>query len=60
MSTSNNTLPTFSTVSTAPVESETKPTTRQSEESRENSLDEWIKRGIARLNDQTTPFPRVW
>jgi hypothetical protein len=60
MKTSNAASPRSSSLTTAPVESPKRRTNKPSEKPQEISLEEWHAKGVARLNDQTTPFPRVW
>jgi hypothetical protein len=61
MSTSNKSLPTSSKpTNTVPVSSPPEPTSKPAVKPLPPSIDLFIKTAIARFNDRTTPFPKVW
>jgi hypothetical protein len=45
---------------TIPTEPQEKSSSEPAYECRDISIEEWLERAVARLNDQMTPFPRVW
>jgi hypothetical protein len=60
MKPSNGILAASSSATIAPAASGKKPTSKPSEKPQEISIDDWHQKGVDRLNDQKTPFPKVW
>jgi hypothetical protein len=60
MKTSSGISAASSSAISAPAESGKKPMSKPSEKPQEISIDDWHQKVVDRLNDPTTPFPKVW
>jgi hypothetical protein len=58
MTPKSNTLPTLSNPPATPEPCDAKPLVEPS--AKVLTLEEWTQNGINRLNDQVTPFPKVF
>jgi hypothetical protein len=53
-------LPTSLAAGSAPIASPKKPTSKPSEKPQSTTVEDWHKRALTGLNDQTKDVPKAW